>query len=163
MHRNNLLFLNETRATYPEAFIGSTLELGSGGGSQARQWFSGPYIGIDLVDGPGVDKVCAAKDTQFEPGQFETLICLSMFEHDPRWALSLRHNLQWIRSGGLVILCWGAEGNLHHGPEPWKPVRVANFKRQARKMPLLIIEAFFEEQRYGLDCAGAYDVLARKL
>lgn len=170
MHQGNLDFLADLKKQYPASFnSGSVLELGACSGwndedyGTVRSFFHVPrYVGVDTVAGPGVDVVSKAAETAFDPESFDTLVCLSMFEHDPGWADSLRHNLRWIREGGLIILGWGAEGNCPHSPWPWAPVLVADFHAAAATMPIAIHEAFFEHERYTPDCAGAYDVLAFK-
>jgi hypothetical protein len=66
-----------------------------------------------------------------------------MLEHDPRWRESLAHNLQWLKRGGLLLLSWGAEGNLRHDPEPWAWVPVIDVKDWASSMKLTILEGFW--------------------
>ena len=89
---------------------------------------------------------------------FDTLICLSMFEHDVHWQQSLTHNLPFLKKGGLILLLWGAEGNGPHGMS-WKPVTSAEFAEFAQTLPITIVG----DQRYGGDdCPGAYHVEAVK-
>ncbi len=167
MHKNNQLWLKDLKQKYPNNFINAeVLELGSGYNTVAttKSYFENcKYIGVDTVAGRGVDVVCAAKNTQFKEEQFDTLLCLSMYEHDPTWRESITHNIPWVKKGGLIIMCWGAEGNLHHGPDPWalvpEKVALAHFAT----LPIKIIDNFFEEGRYGPDCAGAYDLIAYKI
>jgi RimJ/RimL family protein N-acetyltransferase len=63
----------------------------------------------------------------------------------------------------MIFLCWGAEGNLHHGPEPWAIVPAADFAASAKDWPIEVIDEFFEGKRFTPDCQGAYDLVARKL
>lgn len=167
MHDNNLKWLIDLKRAYPAHFNNAAvLELGSGYGQGSRiraQFTDCRYVGVDIVEGYGVDVVSAAKDTQFSEGEFDTLVCLSMFEHDPEWRESISHNIPWVKSGGLIIMCWGAEGNLHHGPEPWCIVPEQEALDYLDTLPIKIVDNFFEETRYGLDCAGAYDLIAIKL
>jgi SAM-dependent methyltransferase len=166
MHQGNVDFLIDVSKRFHDLLSGSVLELGSfewdGGSSRKCINNAARYVGVDKQAGPGVDVVCEAIETRFEPGEFDALVCLSMFEHDAGWKESLAHNLQWIKEGGLIILGWGAEGNLMHPPYPWKPVPVAEFMAAAKRMPIELVEAFFEKRKYTPDCEGAYDVIARK-
>lgn len=168
MHDNNRKWLTDLQQTYPAFFTGAAvLEIG------ARIWGEPPndtirpfftdcrYIGVDAVDGPGVDHVMQAQHTTFEPGQFDTLAIFSVFEHDPAWRETLAHNLSWLRAGGLLVTCFGAEGNQPNLMN-WKPVPHREFLEHCAAMDLVILDAFFEEERYGPNCAGCYNVVAGK-
>ncbi len=166
MHQGNRDWLASLRIAHPEAFVDSNvLEIGSYDvNGTVRDYFSTKrYVGVDHAAGPCVDVVSEASKTVFEPEEFDVLVCMSVFEHDPDWAVGFEHNLQWIKPGGLIIICWGAEGNCPHAPYPWAIVPVADFVNAAKKWPIEILEAFFEGERFTADCGGAYDVLARKL
>lgn len=165
MHEGNHDFLKYVIEKFPGSLSGSVLELGSLdiNGSARQHVAAKRYVGIDIVPGPGVDQVCRAAETSFTSGEFDALISISMFEHDPDWERSLSHNLQWLKKDSLIILGWGAEGNTKHIPDPWALVPVADWKAAAAKMPLFIMEQFFENERFTPDCLGAYDVIARKL
>lgn len=166
MHQGNRDWLAHLKAKFPGHFMGArVLEIGSYDlNGSARDYFTAArtYVGVDQVPGPGVDLVAKANETSFVPREFDTLVYLSVFEHDPAWDEGFFHNLQWIRPGGLIILGWGAEGNHRHPPEPWAIVPVQEFTEMARAWPVEILESFFEAKRFTPDCAGAYDVLALK-
>src|SRR3990167_9971812 len=124
MHENNKKWLEDVKKKFPEHFKDvKVLELGSlNVNGSCREYFDKcKYIGVDVVAGNGVDIVIHAKNTLFWPEYFDTLVSLSMLEHDPDYVDSLRNNFQWLKKGGLLILCWGAEGNLPH-MDVWKPV-----------------------------------------
>lgn len=169
MHLGNRDWLKLLSKTYPEHFTKcSVLEIGAYNiNGTARDYFANVkrYVGVDVAKGPCVDVVANAIDTRFKVEEFDTLVYLSVFEHDPIWRAGFDHNLHWIRPGGLIVICFGAEGNKRHGPEPWAIVPVKAFHAAAASMPIKIVDAFFENARKGItpDCPGAYDVLARKL
>jgi hypothetical protein len=167
MHPGNLKWLTKLRKTYPTHFTNvDVLEIGAYNiNGTARDFFTDTksYVGVDQVAGPCVDVVCEARKTAFQPGQFDTLVYLSVIEHDPEWAAGFEHNLQWIKTGGLIIICFGAEGNKRHDPEPWALVPAGDFLAAASTMPLKILDAFFESDRGWVDCPGAYDVVALKI
>lgn len=166
MNQGNQDWLAHLKKAHPEHFTGaSVLEIGSlEWNGSVRGFFkeARKYVGVDLLDGPGVDIVRPAGETVFAPGSFDTLVCLSLFEHDPGWKASFEHNLQWLREGGLAFVCWGAEGNLRHPPEPWAQVPVAEFMDAVRHWPVEIVDSFFECERFTPDCPGCYDVVLRK-
>lgn len=169
MHVGNRDWLKSLRQKYPENFTGAqVLEIGAYNvNGTARDYFQDAkrYVGVDQCAGKCVDVVSEAKNTKFLPGEFDTLVYLSVFEHDPIWRQGFEHNLQWIRKGGLILICFGAEGNLHHAPEPWAIVPAKDFHEAAKAWPIEILDSFFEKDRKGItyDTPGAYDVLARKL
>lgn len=166
MHKGNRQFLADLARRYPEHFTScKVLELGSLNiNGSCRFHFSEDceYVGIDIVDGQCVDFVVAAKDTEFEPSYFDTLISFSMVEHDPDWRESLAHNFQWLRSGGLFAMCWGGEGNLRHAPDPWEPVLLKDMTEFLASQPLYDLDIFAERDRYAADCPGAFDAVGRK-
>lgn len=166
MHQGNRDWLAFLRKTYPDKFLGaSVLEIASlewNGSVRAFFRDAKRYTGVDVLPGPGVDVVSKAAETRFSPGEFDILVCLSLFEHDPAWRQSFSHNLQWLKAGGLAFICWGAEGNIKHDPEPWAIVPVADFTSAAAGWPIEIVDQFFEVDRFTKDCPGCYDVVARK-
>lgn len=166
MHLGNKGFLNYLKKKYPESFRGAVLELGSQDvNGSIRPWFTEArkYVGVDLCPGKGVDIVSKAAETKFRKYEFDTLACFSMFEHDPDWKRSFSHNLQWLKPGGMIFLCWGAEGNTRHDPEPWALVPVADWDQAAKSWPIEVVEGFFEKKKFNPDCKGAFDVIARRL
>jgi SAM-dependent methyltransferase len=168
MHNGNRRWLETLKATLPAYFDGATvLEIGAynvNGSAKDYCKKAKLYMGVDHSAGPGVDIVAEAKQTVFpSEGMFDTLIYLSVFEHDPDWKAGFEHNLKWLRPGGLVIVCWGAEGNLRHPPEPWAIVPAKEVIDAIASWPLRIIDSFMEEDRFGPDTPGAFDLLAIKI
>ena len=112
MHRGNREFLDDLVKRYPASFTGvKVLELGSLNinGSVRQHFRDCEFVGIDKMDGPDVDIIVEAKNTIFAKDYFDTLISMSMVEHDPDWQESLGHNFQWLKPGGLFVLCLGGE------------------------------------------------------
>ena len=166
MHQGNQDWLKSLAKNYPDSFSGRVLEIASlEWNGSVRKHFPSPvkYVGVDMVLGPGVDVVSKATETLFKEDEFDTLVCLSLFEHDPNWRESLRHNLKWLRPGGMAFVCWGAEGNQPHLPEPWAFVPVQDFMDACRLWPVRVIDAFFEGLRFTPDCPGCYDVVLQKV
>jgi hypothetical protein len=166
MHYNNRLWLSELKRDNPEWFNGTrVLELGSGGAEPfIRELFVNPteYVGVDIVPGPTVDVVADAATVDFGISRFMPVMCFSLLEHAPNWRECLTNGTKYVEQGGVMVGCHGAEGNQHHGPEPWKIVPEQDFKEHVKTLDVDIVEAFFEEARYGPDCTGAYDWILRK-
>lgn len=172
MHYNNRLWLADLQKRYPYNFScnAKVLEIGSKiwdapPNDSIRSFFDSScrYVGVDREFGEGVNIVCEAELTSFDENYFDTLAMFSLFEHDPDWRLTLKHNLQWLAKGGLFITCFGAEGNLPHLMR-WKLVPHQEFLDFViNETALDVVDSFFEEDRYApRDCAGAFDVVAIK-
>lgn len=170
MHKNNKLWLSDVKKKYPKSFSKSkVLELGSGTTSELviRSYFKKcNYTGVDIVGKDqgvkGVDVIAEAGSTKFKKNYFDTLVCFSMLEHDPNWKKSVSHNIQFLKNGALIIFSFGSNGNRRHDPEPWGEVEYDDFIKYCNRLPIKIIDAFFEEERYGYDCAGAFNMIAIK-
>lgn len=165
MHIGNRQWLDDLQARYGHIYAGGkVLELGAldWNGSARQSIRAALYVGVDRIAGPGVDVVSPAAATNFPGNSFDVIICTSMLEHDPRWFKSLSHNLHALKPEGLLFLSWGAEGNQHHQPEPWRPVLVGDVLEWAMDESLQIEEACWEKTRYHGDCAGCYDMVLRK-
>lgn len=89
--------------------VGSYDENGS-----VRSMFSGPYVGVDMRDGPGVDTVCHAHTLPFPNAEFDVVISTEMLEHDAQFWLSLREMGRVLASGGWLILTARGNGFPHH-------------------------------------------------
>jgi SAM-dependent methyltransferase len=102
----------------------SVLELGSlNVNGSPRKHFRGPYLGIDIQAGPGVDMVTNAHtvDTVLTE-QYDVTVCVEMLEHDDAPWLSMRAAHEVTAPGGMLIVtargydergCWP----LHNHPQ----------------------------------------------
>jgi hypothetical protein len=72
-----------------------------------RHLFRGPYVGVDMQDGPGVDMVCNAHGLRREfpehPG-FEVVVCTEMLEHDDRPWISVAQMRAMAAPSGVLLL-----------------------------------------------------------
>lgn len=162
MHLNNRKWLEDCKKAYPKNFEGcSVLEIGSlNVNGTARDYFDNcEYVGVDRDAGLDVDIVSDARETKFDK-KFDTLLILSVFEHDFKWKETLKHNLQWLKKDGLCLVCFGAEGNLPH-MDIWRPVRHQEFLDECKKLNLQVVDSFFEEDRYGKGDVGVFNVVLK--
>ena len=162
MHLNNRKWLEDCKKAYPDNFKGcSVLEIGSQDvNGTIRDYFEDcDYIGVDREEGNGVDIVCDARETKFDK-KFDTVMIISVFEHDLNWKDTLKHNIQWLKKDGLCFICFGAEGNLPH-MDIWAIVPHQEFLDECKKLGLKVIDAFFEEERYGAGDSGVYDLIVK--
>lgn len=165
MHDNNHKWLADVRNSHPQHFTDvRVLEIGSKNwNGTARDHFTNcQYTGLDREPGDGVDIVVDDNILVQLPHDFDTLVMLSVFEHDQNWRDTLAKYLSHLRIGGLVVTCFGAEGNLPHPPMPWAQVPHCEFLDYVRTLSLEVLDSFFENHRYGNECAGCFNVLMRK-
>lgn len=164
MHENNHKWLVDVRAQYPRHFQDArVLEIGAKdwNGSARRHFTNCDYVGVDREPGPGVDLLAVYAQEQLSRRSFDTFVALSVFEHDSEWRETLAAYLPFLRPGALLITCFGAEGNEPHEPSPWAVVPHREFLNYAATLPLAVLDAFFEEERYGKGCAGCFNCLLR--
>lgn len=180
MHSGNRNFLADMAKKHDLFFVGRqnpktkcwprVLELGSLDiNGSARDYIRQcTYFGVDIVDGPGVDLVMRAEDTSFGGTLFDLQISVSMIEHNPTWREALRHNLQWMRDGAMVVWSWGGEGNSPHEPYPHAAVSLEEMRifvekellDEDGKQILCDVDLFREEDRYPTDWGGVVDLVA---
>lgn len=75
------------------------------------------YVGVDIMDGPGVDVVCDAGDLldRFSEGSFDFVISTEMIEHVKNWRMII-HNLKNIcKAGGGILITTRSLGFFYHG------------------------------------------------
>jgi SAM-dependent methyltransferase len=82
-----------------------TLEVGSFDvNGSVRQFFTGPFVGVDMREGPGVDKVALANDLPFDDASFVVVVSTEMLEHDTRPWKSVAEMARVCQVGGYVII-----------------------------------------------------------
>lgn len=166
MHSGNEEWLTDLRKQYPQCFDAraKVLEIGSLDiNGSIRSFFKDctQYVGVDKIAGPGVDVVADAAAIDFALRGFNVGVCFSVFEHTPDGFAILRNLVKAMNPPAYIILCWGAEGNNWHPPEPWALVPHADVHGWAAQLDRVeIVDAFFEGHRYD-NCPGAYDMLLR--
>lgn len=118
-HPEQLAFIGACVAANPGLVDGgSVLEVGSYDvNGSVRSLFGGAarYVGVDLVEGPGVDLVVAGKDVDAPDGSFDVTVSGECFEHDPDWRETLATMVRLTRPGGLVVVTCASRGRVEHG------------------------------------------------
>lgn len=117
MHTSVLEWVDSVVNKYTIANL-KTLEVGSRNeNGTVRRMFTGEYVGIDMREGPGVDEVMNAHvlDQHFEEGEFDTVVCTEMLEHDDEFWVSLQQMGYVLQPGGLLILTTRGNGFPEHG------------------------------------------------
>lgn len=114
MHPSVLDFVSEKVSELGLADL-KTLECGSKNyNGSARQFFSGPYVGIDMLPGDGVDKVASANELPFPAQSFQVVVCTEMLEHDPAFWKSIPEMLRVLKPNGHLLLTTRGIGFPYH-------------------------------------------------
>jgi SAM-dependent methyltransferase len=101
----------------------SVVELGSAGvglRSLLTSWSPSRYVGVDIVQGPGVDLVCQAEDiVRVLPAEaFDVVLSTEMLEHVLDWRRVITNIKTLCAPGGRVVLTTRSLGYPYHSA-PW--------------------------------------------
>jgi SAM-dependent methyltransferase len=114
MHSSVMAWVTEQVEAYDLAHR-STLELGSlNVNGSVRPLFTGPYIGIDMQAGQGVDRVMSASALDYTDASFDVVVSTEMLEHDPAPWLTLAQAGRVLRTGGHLLLTMRGNGFAEH-------------------------------------------------
>lgn len=125
MHASCYQWVGEIVRQYGLA-AGPTLEVGSlDVNGSIRDHFVGAYIGVDVVEGPGVDAVGDAEDLVDDTDNWPVVVSTETLEHVARPWVAIAELARVCRHGGHVIVtargydlrgCW----DVHHAPDRWR-------------------------------------------
>lgn len=122
-HNEQKQFIQKTKDHFPEFFDGvSVVEIGSLNiNGTVRDFFTNPksYVGLDLIEGNGVDLVLPGKD--YNARGIDTVISTECFEHDRDWKKTFENMVNMVKSGGLVIFTCASDGRHEHGTTRTSP------------------------------------------
>ncbi len=167
MHLANILWLGDLKHNYPWSFQHMrVLELGSLDiNGSPRPWFHNcDYVGVDQKNGPSVDVVCKMVDTNFKE-RFDVIISLNCFMYDLDWKNSLKHNLQWLKQGGLFFVSFGDVPRYY--PD-WVDILPVEFCDICELEGVKILDRFYESDRYPIEslpnpkAKGTFNLVAEK-
>jgi len=87
------------------------------------------YIGVDIIEGPKVDQICAAEDILNEFGEesFDIVVSTEMLEHVKDWKKVINNFKDILKPQGIVIITTRSKGFPIHGyPEDYWRFEVAD-------------------------------------
>jgi len=101
----------------------SVLEIGSYdvNGSIRNLFASDDYVGVDLVEGPGVDVVAGGQSVDFDDSKFDVVLSCEVFEHNPFWKETFENMHRMLKPGGLLIMTCASRGRREHGTTRTSP------------------------------------------
>lgn len=95
----------------------SILEIGSYdvNGSIRPFFKNSEYIGVDLIEGKGVDVVGDGHTLDYSDDTFDMVISCESFEHNPYWKETFLNMIRMTRKGGLIVFTCATTGRAEHG------------------------------------------------
>ena len=139
----------------------SIVELGSleVNGTVRNIWPGAPYVGIDLIAGPGVDIVADAADWQPE-NPVDLVICNGVLEHTARAREICANAHRMLKDDGALILLAAGPGFPAHGAAGGALINAEWYKAISQD-DLRAWLADFADVEYG-EVGGMVTALARK-
>jgi len=85
--------------------------------SLVESYYPAEYIGVDIVEGPGVDIICKAEDIleRFGKESFDIVIATELLEHILDWRESIHHIKNICKTGGIILITTRSYGHPYHG------------------------------------------------
>jgi SAM-dependent methyltransferase len=124
-HPDQLQFVGFVSRFAPQHFTRSrVLEIGSLDiNGSVRMFFPEParYVGIDVADGPGVDRVCLGHEFHDDEGRWDAVLSCESFEHNPHYRETFANMIRLARPGALVLFTCAAVGRPEHGTSRTSP------------------------------------------
>lgn len=124
-HPDQLQFVGFVARFLPRHFARTrVLEIGSLDiNGSVRRFFPEPvrYVGIDVADGPGVDRVGLGHEFHEDEGRWDAVLSCESFEHNPHYRETFANMIRLARPGALVLFTCAATGRPEHGTSRTSP------------------------------------------
>jgi len=75
------------------------------------------YIGVDLINGKGVDRICRVEDlvTLFGPSSFDLVVASELLEHVRDWRTAVSNLKNVCKPNGIILITTRSPGFKYHG------------------------------------------------
>lgn len=96
---------------------GTMLDVGSYNVNGALKSIIPVTLGVDMRDGPGVNRVCDASKLEetFGVESFDNVVSANTLEHCKDWKEMLRNMHSVCRTGGVIAICTCGKNKGRHG------------------------------------------------
>lgn len=133
MHSSAFAFVQKAKVQLKPKASDKVVEIGSRviNGSIKRLFDNvSSYVGIDIIDGPGVDVVASGSD--YKPDELvDFVVCCEVLEHvdDDTAKAIIKNSLKMLQDGGYIILTAAGSGRLPHSAYDGAGLRSEEFYR----------------------------------
>lgn len=86
---------------------------------ELRDLFPGPYVGLDMQDGPGVDMMADFEQGGVRAESFNTVICVDTLEHTPHPQRIIKNMHAVLAPGGKCVVGVPFAWYLHDHPRDY--------------------------------------------
>jgi SAM-dependent methyltransferase len=104
------------------------------------------FIGLDLIDGPGVTMVGNAHDMELVSDWFDLVLCLSVLEHDTDPGATLKEAYRVLKKGQPLILTTVDETHPEHKHLGGGDTETYNFIKE-EKLFIWLVQAGFDKKK----------------
>lgn len=73
------------------------------------------YVGVDLIAGPGVDRVISGHEIDLGSDTLDLAMSCESLQHNPYWFETFQNMTRLTRPGGLVVFTCGSRGRVEMG------------------------------------------------
>lgn len=120
--------------------LGSRYQPGYGDLCDLRVLFNGQeYLGCDLQEGPGVDRIEDAQRLSFQDGSFGIVMMLETLEHMPDPVQAVREAHRVLRGDGLLVVSVPFTYRLHGFPNDFWRFTMSGVDVLLRQFPERIV------------------------
>lgn len=113
-----------------------------------ESWKPNKYVGIDIVDGPGVDIICRAEDVldKFGKESFDIVISTELIEHVRGWRKVISNIKNICRPNGIILITTRSKDfNYHAHPHDYWRYELEDIKNIFSDCDILILEKDLKE------------------
>ena len=120
MHSSAMRIGGKFLENYWHQGMETILEIGSydvNGSLRKMQPSGSTWVGVDIEDGPGVDKVVEiGRPLPFDDSSFDLIVATSVFEHDPSFWKTLADMARLVKDTGHIFITAPSNGMVHRFP-----------------------------------------------
>jgi len=145
-------YITTVRRRMPSRFRNvRVLEVGSLDiNGSVREFFNDcEYLGIDLGEGPGVDRVCHVQKLVDRRG-FDVVISTSALEHDRHWESSLAAMYRLLRVRGLLLVTAAGPNFPEHGTTRTSPADAPFTNDWYRALTMMDVVSILPREMFSL-------------